>query len=157
MTISNPNRAPWVRSTLGACAVFSAIALGAGATVAAPRADPEGDAWLTNMFLELERRQPELSAIESHRFDLAEGGRSRFTFNARAGAAYIVVGLCADNCTNLDIEVFSGSSSVGSDVLPDALPTFGFVATTSGSHTVEVAMTACTAAACRAGAKAYVH
>ncbi|MBU1384691.1 MAG: hypothetical protein KKG14_08570 [Alphaproteobacteria bacterium] len=157
MTIYNPDPAPWVRSTVGACAVFAAIALGASATVAAPRADPEGDAWLTETFRELERRQPELSAIESYRVDLAEGRRSRFTFNARAGSVYLVVGLCADNCTNLDIEVFAGSSSVGSDVLPDQLPTFGFVATTSGPHTVEVAMTACTAAACRAGAKVYVR
>jgi len=135
---------------LKSLAVATAIAF-----FAVPAVAQDGDALIAELFTAFEAEFPNLSTVQRHNAGLAEGASSRFTFNARAGVAYTVVGLCDANCTDVDLEVFSGSTSVGSDFLDDDVPIVMFTAERAGSYTVEITMATCSARNCRAGAKAY--
>jgi hypothetical protein len=135
---------------LKSLAVATAIAF-----FAVPAVAQDGDALIAELFTAFEAEFPNLSTVQRHNAGLAAGATSRFTFNARAGVEYTVVGLCDENCTDVDLEVFSGSTSVGSDFLEDDVPIVVFTAERAGSYTVEITMATCSARNCRAGAKAY--
>ena len=54
---------------------------------------------------------------------LSAGGKERFTLPVENGVSYKVVGVCDNDCTNVDLRVFNlNGQNIGEDVLDDDVP-----------------------------------
>jgi hypothetical protein len=74
----------------------------------------------------------------------------------QAGKGYVIVGICDENCGDLDLLVLKADgTTVGQDVADDNAPLVTYVATENTTLRVRVSMAGCTAASCLAGAALY--
>ena len=77
------------------------------------------------------------------------------SFNAQAGRTYAVVGVCDENCTDIDLAVFGpDGTNLGSDVEEDDTPVAIFEAPSTGAYKITVLMATC-ASNCNYGVKVY--
>ena len=75
--------------------------------------------------------------------------QTTFQVALRAGADYMVVGFCDDDCTDLDLAVLDPSGEMlNSDYLPDAQPVLILTPERTGAHQVQVDMVACVLESC---------
>ncbi|MGD9967680.1 MAG: toll/interleukin-1 receptor domain-containing protein [Hyphomonadaceae bacterium] len=80
---------------------------------------------------------------------MAQGLSTNVPVEMHAGYEYRVVGVCDNDCSNLDMIVYDGyGSPIGHDTLPDSQPVVGILPATSGMFTAQVQMTACSVAPC---------
>lgn len=67
-----------------------------------------------------------------------------------AGRTYLIVGVCDDDCTDLDVRVFDTlGRAVASDEDAQAHPMVDFTPRRSGEHAVRTSMVTCRRAVCR--------
>lgn len=80
---------------------------------------------------------------------MAQGQTANVPVEMHAGFDYRIVGVCDNDCANLDMVVFDGyGAAIGQDALPDSQPVVGILPTTSGMFTAQVQMISCTVAPC---------
>jgi hypothetical protein len=86
---------------------------------------------------------------------LPRGGAVVVEANLRAGGRYAVIGVCDEECHDLDLRVHApgGGQVLDEDVNTDAVPVVTFVAERDGAHPVEVVMSGCRAELCRFAVK----
>jgi hypothetical protein len=86
---------------------------------------------------------------------LPRGGSVVLEANLRAGVRYTVVGVCDDDCVDLDLRAHApGAGEVlDEDVSTDDVPVLTFTATVNGPHPVTVIMSECRAEMCYFGLK----
>jgi len=86
------------------------------------------------------------------RGSLKQGAETSFTVTLKAGNQALV-GLCDDNCSNIDMFVSKGGAEVDKDVEDDDYPIV--IVAEPGTYTVRIAMKACSASTCAIGVKGY--
>jgi hypothetical protein len=73
----------------------------------------------------------------------------RFSLTLLEGLQYKLVGVCDNDCENLDLVLFGpGGEEVASDRLSDAIPLLTVTPTVGGEHRMAVQMTTCTIEPC---------
>jgi len=92
-----------------------------------------------------ELRVQGFTEIEGNRIgSLATDQAVRIPVSARQGLEYRIVGVCDQDCWDLDLALYdSAGGEVASDFLEDALPILAFSPESDGSFEVEVIMVAC--------------
>jgi hypothetical protein len=85
--------------------------------------------------------------------DQMEGGSSdEFTVNLRSGIQYAVVGVCDEDCSDLDLQVFdSNGNLVASDRDNDDIPVVPISPRWTGQFTVRAEMARCSTNPCYYG------
>ncbi len=80
---------------------------------------------------------------------LQEGQEMRFSLSLQAGQEYRVLGVCDQDCDDLDLRLFDpGGTEVDSDLLRDAVPLLEISPSTSGEYRVAVLMVGCSIEPC---------
>jgi hypothetical protein len=88
--------------------------------------------------------------------NLNDDGRGTHTANLTAGVRYAIVGVCDNDCTDLDLSLTGpGGNVIASDYALDDHPTLRFVAPMTGSYNLAVIMATCTRAPCYYGVQLY--
>ena len=86
---------------------------------------------------------------EIHEGALATGQSLAITVPLLAGADYMVVGYCNDECTNLDLALFdSAGEEIQSDRLPDSEPVLMLSAEETGQYFIQVNAVQCPVDGC---------
>ena len=81
---------------------------------------------------------------------------SRFEVDLNAGVVYRIVGVCDNDCSDVDLAMYDPSgTSVAEDLLPDDVPVLRFTPTVSGTFEIVVSMVTCGAEPCYWGVKSY--
>jgi hypothetical protein len=87
---------------------------------------------------------------------LRTGASSNHTLDLDAGTAYALVGVCDNDCSDLDLRLYDPSGrEVASDLLTDDTPVVSWTPRRSGTYTVRAIMTACSSQPCRYGIGVY--
>jgi hypothetical protein len=87
---------------------------------------------------------------------LRDGESTELYFDLAAGVSYFLVGVCDDDCTDLDIVLYDDNGNViDSDYALDAVPIVAVTPSWSARFTVEVSMPGCAIDPCRFGVGAY--
>lgn len=86
---------------------------------------------------------------------LRQGERRSWTIRLNAGATYRLVGVCDNDCSDLDLKLYAGEATVAQDVLVDDVPVLNFTPATTRDYTLEVIMASCSVNPCRYGAAGY--
>ena len=73
------------------------------------------------------------------------------TYRLVEGVPYIFTGVCDEDCNDLDLKLFSGSTKIREDVDRDDMPTLVFEPAWTGTYTLRVLMVNCTNEPCRYG------
>ncbi len=94
------------------------------------------------------------AGIEDEVVALQPNGAHRWDVALRAGVSYRIIGVCDNECSNLDMEVHdAGGNVVGVDVLDDDVPLVNVAPATDQTYTVRLIMKTCTVAPCYSGAR----
>jgi hypothetical protein len=87
---------------------------------------------------------------------LGDGESSRHGLNLQAGTAYVLVGVCDNDCTDVDFRLFDpNGNEVASDVATDDTPVISITPRRGGQYTLQVVMADCRAEPCRYGIGVY--
>lgn len=87
---------------------------------------------------------------------LAQGAAGSHTVNLTAGMRYAIIGVCDQDCSDVDLALTSPSgASVASDYALDDHPTLRFVAPMTGTYALRVSMATCRVAPCYYGVQLY--
>lgn len=96
------------------------------------------------------------SSVARARGAMASQTTADHTFNLQAGKTYMAIGVCDENCSDLDVAISGpGGDNLGADVLDDDTPIVAFEATRSGQYKATVLMAACGSARCNYGVRVY--
>lgn len=79
---------------------------------------------------------------------MANGSSDSWSFTLPGGNSYKIVGVCDNDCEDLDIEVSIDGAVIAEDVLDDDVPIVDFTATNETRYTVRVTMASCSADPC---------
>ncbi|MCC7185884.1 MAG: hypothetical protein IT185_06570 [Acidobacteria bacterium] len=74
---------------------------------------------------------------------LADGATDTWTFPLERGKEYLIIGVCDNDCTDVDLVVKGGNGVIVKDEEVDDTPVTRFRVTSSGRFTVEVTMADC--------------
>lgn len=87
---------------------------------------------------------------------LKQGASERVSVNVGGSGNYAVLGVCDNDCSDVDIQVLGSDGGVlGSDYAMDDRPIVRFGSAGAATVTVEVSMAACSAEPCRYGFRMY--
>lgn len=87
---------------------------------------------------------------------LAEGAKETYTLRVQRGETYHILGVCDNDCSDLDIRLLNSSGEViGEDQLEDDVPIVELVPTITGTVRIEVEMYKCSAEPCFFAVEAY--
>lgn len=87
---------------------------------------------------------------------LEKGKKATITLDLRGGVGYILVGVCDEDCTDIDIKVLDPSGRVvASDFTVGDVPRVVVEPTRNGKYTVEIMMEACSTEPCLYGLGAF--
>jgi hypothetical protein len=87
---------------------------------------------------------------------LANGTSERHTINLQAGTAYMLVGVCDNDCADLDFRLFDSSGNeIASDVATDDTPVISITPSRGGRYVLQAVMADCRADPCRYGIGVY--
>lgn len=86
---------------------------------------------------------------------LRTGENQAWSVRLNAGATYRIVGVCDNDCSDLDLKLLAGSTSVAQDVAVDDVPVLTFTPTVTGDYTLQIIMATCSVNPCRFGVAAY--
>jgi len=80
---------------------------------------------------------------------LPAGGKERFTLPVETGVSYKILGICDNDCSNVDLRVFNlNGQNIGEDVTPDDIPIVELQPTGTGTVQLEATMITCSAEPC---------
>ena len=79
---------------------------------------------------------------------MANGASDSWSFTLPGGNSYKIVGVCDNDCQDLDIRVSVGDDVVAEDVLDDDVPIVNFSAKSETRYSVRVTMATCKADPC---------
>ena len=80
---------------------------------------------------------------------LAAGGKERFTLPVEQGVSYKIVGICDNDCSDVDLRVFNlNGQNIGEDVLDDDVPIVELQPTGTGTVQLEANMITCSSEPC---------
>jgi hypothetical protein len=80
---------------------------------------------------------------------LRVGGKERFTLPVEQGVSYKIVGICDNDCSNVDMRVFNmNGQNIGEDVLDDDVPIVELQPTGTGTVQLEASMVTCSSEPC---------
>lgn len=89
--------------------------------------------------------------------DLKDGEDATFTLALRPGGQYFVVGVCDQDCSDLDLEARNSAGvELDSDYEVDDAPVLSFTAGRTGEVALDVLMSDCSAEPCRYGYRVYL-
>lgn len=93
--------------------------------------------------------------FSDHVAGMQPGTDDRWQVDLVGGTAYVFVGACDNECSNMDIELIDTRTGgvVASDVLPDDYPVVNFTPPQNGQYIVRMLMQTCTIAPCYAGTR----
>src|SRR5687768_16329712 len=140
---------------------FSSLVLPAAATVllAVPaQAQPESDEWMQRVHAQLQEATTTVASEgyqplgQTFTGDLNAGASQEHLLQLPAGAALLIVGVCDQDCTDLDLWLYSPTGQLlDSDIAVDAVPVVQLDSPTPGMYKVKVDMSTCSSAPCRYG------
>jgi len=87
--------------------------------------------------------------------DLDDSESVDIPLSLRAGREYYIVGVCDNDCTDLDMSANAGGDDLDSDYADDDVPILNFRAGSSGRVTLHVSMANCDVEPCRFGYRVY--
>ncbi len=77
--------------------------------------------------------------------------------NLNAGTRYAFVGVCDNDCTDVDLQLFGGDGTkIAEDMATDDKPVLQFTATYTGAHRMKVLMPSCNQNPCYYGVQIFV-
>ena len=77
--------------------------------------------------------------------------------NLNAGTRYAFVGVCDNDCTDVDLQLFAGDGTkIAEDLDTDDKPVLQFTANYSGAHRMKVLMPSCNQNPCYYGVQIFV-
>lgn len=139
---------------------ISTLALVAGATLLAASPARAQDEWLQQVAAQLEAVTEALdqeglsSAGEPHAGALDEGESEEVELELTAGA-YLIVGVCDNDCTDLDMVLSLDGEEIDSDFEMDDTPVLAVEVEEGGTLTLRVDMATCSSEPCRYGVGVY--
>jgi len=140
---------------LKSIALAAVIAVSGGGAAFAQ--NQTGAALVDAIFAQAEQEILNGSAAAGRARGVAEdGGSADHVFNLQAGKSYLVIGVCDESCSDLDLALFGVSGEdLGSDYELDDAPMVMFQASRSGQYRVNAMMASCDAALCHYGVRIY--
>jgi hypothetical protein len=88
--------------------------------------------------------------------NLGRGGDENITFNLRAGTTYTIVGVCDNDCRDLDLELYDGNGNrLAVDRKQDSIPVVSVSPRWNARFTVKAIMPSCANEPCRYGIEAF--
>lgn len=80
---------------------------------------------------------------------LPAGGKERFTLPVQSGVSYKLLGICDNDCTDVDLRVFNlNGQNIGEDVTDDDVPLVELQPTGTGTVQIEAQVVACSSEPC---------
>jgi hypothetical protein len=79
---------------------------------------------------------------------MASGASDSWSFTLPGGTSYKIIGVCDNDCADLDIRVSIGDDVVAEDILDDDVPIVNFTAKNETRYSVRVTMATCKANPC---------
>ena len=93
---------------------------------------------------------------EIHTGSLADDANESLTLTLDAGTEYQIVGVCDNDCTDVDLTLYDAAGNVvDSDLLDDDVPIVSVTPSRSGRYRVQVSMAVCSAEPCYYGVGVY--
>jgi hypothetical protein len=87
---------------------------------------------------------------------LDEGSTINYSFQLVAGRSYTILGVCDNDCTDLDITLYDpAGNQVAEDLLTDDKPVTSVTARRSGRYRATISMASCSTGACFYAVAAY--
>ena len=87
---------------------------------------------------------------------LAQGETMQFTVTLQAGASYMLMGVCDQDCSDLDLALYDGYGNlVSADETTDDAPVVDVTVATGGDFTLEATMYQCSESICYYGVGIY--
>jgi hypothetical protein len=87
---------------------------------------------------------------------LAQGETMTYTVTLQKGASYMLMGVCDQDCMDLDLALYDGYGNlISADETEDDVPVVDVTVTTGGDFTLEVTMYHCSEAICYYGVGIY--
>jgi hypothetical protein len=84
--------------------------------------------------------------------DLGNGGKDDMTLNLRSGVNYAIVGVCDEDCNDIDLAIYDDNGNlISSDVQRNDLPVLKVSPRWNARFKIRVSMPSCTNAPCRYG------
>ena len=88
--------------------------------------------------------------------DLGRRGQDDVTLNLRKGTSYAIVGVCDNDCRDIDIVLYDDNGNVvASDTKNDDTPVVTITPRWNAQFTIRVVMSSCSNAPCRYGVGAF--
>ena len=141
--------AKWRR--IAASAASLAVLLGVGPMAAAQVQEPYGAMLAGKLRLAGEQLGRDGYSRVAGPFSggLGRGERERHTLSVRQGGEYLVLGVCDEDCNDLDLRLYNQAGNlIDEDTSADGDPVINLRAGQTGSMTVEVIMYSCRTAPC---------
>jgi len=89
---------------------------------------------------------------------LADDARESMMINLTGGSRYAIVGVCDNDCTDVDLRIWDPSGTrLAEDIATDDTPVLEFTATVTGQYRVSVEMATCNTAPCYWGFQVFVR
>lgn len=136
-------------------AAFAALTL-----AVLPQSQLTGEELLAGLFAKVEeavQSEHGITPVEEvgGMHQLALGGVGDLVFDLQGGT-YMIVGVCDENCSDIDIVLTTiDGALVGEDTLDDDTPVVTFEAAPGAGYHAKIAMTGCQVEKCRTRAKVY--
>ena len=136
-----------------------ALAAAAALLLAVPaQAQPESDEWMQRVHAQLQEATTTVAAegfqpVGQTLTGALNGGASQeHQLQLPAGGALLIVGVCDQDCTDLDLWLYGPTGQLlDSDIAVDAVPVVQLESPTAGTYKVKVDMSTCSSAPCRYG------
>ena len=74
---------------------------------------------------------------------LSPGGNTTVPINLPLGSEYVVMGVCDNDCSDLDLAIFKGGTEISRDTSTDDWPVVQLTPTADSSYNIQVSMHAC--------------
>jgi hypothetical protein len=139
-----------------------AVAVTVALAVLAPTAQAQENQWRTQVESYLKQKAKRLSDMgyeqthETQIGSLSDDDNESFTLTLHAGTAYALVGVCDNDCSDMDLVLYDADDTqVDSDVQNDDVPIVQVTPTETMRYRVKVIMAACRTNPCWYGIGVY--
>jgi hypothetical protein len=148
----------WKRRALRAAQ--AAVAVGVTGVLVA--AAPPQDRWEQQVRTLLQRASNTtaeggyVATHDPYMGSLREGQNNSWTVRLNAGTEYRIVGVCDNDCSDIDLKLFNPAGTmVSEDIETDDVPVLSITPPASREYTVRAIMATCKANPCRYGVGVY--
>lgn len=139
-----------------------AVAITVALAVLAPTARAQENQWRTQVESYLKQKAKRLSDMgyeqthETQIGSLSDDDNESFTLTLHAGTAYALVGVCDNDCSDMDLVLYDADDKqVDSDIQNDDVPIVQVTPTETMRYRVKVIMAACRTNPCWYGIGVY--